>query len=146
MMQRRAQMARLLKEDEKYRGLPRQLVRASELVSPASPGHFLRQFGQSDRDQIENANADATVTQALTLLNGPVYGLLNSNRSELAKVVSAQPTPAGKIDALFLSTLCRYPSSEERAIALEEIRANRTKGLGNITWALLNTREFMFVQ
>ena len=34
------------------------MVRASELQSPAPAGHFLREFGQSDRDQIENANAE----------------------------------------------------------------------------------------
>ena len=35
-------------------------VRASELSSPAPDGHFLRTFGQSDRQLIENANDEAS--------------------------------------------------------------------------------------
>ncbi|MCH8829982.1 MAG: DUF1549 domain-containing protein, partial [Planctomycetes bacterium] len=36
--------------DPRWRNFSRQLVRASEVQSPARPGHFLRQFGQSDRE------------------------------------------------------------------------------------------------
>jgi hypothetical protein len=39
--------------------------RAAELDSPAPRGHYLREFGQSDRDLIDNANYDASMPQAL---------------------------------------------------------------------------------
>ena len=35
-----------------------------ELQTPAQPGHFLQEFGQSDREIVDNANRDASVTQA----------------------------------------------------------------------------------
>ena len=44
------------------------LMRASEIPTPAPPGHFLREFGQSDREIIENSNRQASVPQALTCL------------------------------------------------------------------------------
>ena len=54
---------------ERYRkGLSSSWCRAAELQSPAPRGHFLREFGQSDRDIIENASTEASVPQALTLL------------------------------------------------------------------------------
>jgi hypothetical protein len=37
----------------------REWLRASQLTSPAPRGHFLREFGQSDRDFIDNANDEA---------------------------------------------------------------------------------------
>ena len=43
--------------------------RASELPSPAPAKHLLREFGQSDRETIENANTDPAVTQVLHLMN-----------------------------------------------------------------------------
>ena len=55
-----------------WKGFNRGLVRASELPSPAPNGHFLREFGQSDRETIQNANFDTSVAQALGLLNGKI--------------------------------------------------------------------------
>ena len=44
-------------------------MRASELRSPMPNGHFLRQFGQSNREVIENSSKDSDVTQILSILN-----------------------------------------------------------------------------
>jgi len=53
LMLERAEKVQTLKSD-----ISGKYSRASELVSPAPAGHFLRQFGQSDRDQIENSNRE----------------------------------------------------------------------------------------
>ena len=42
----------------------KEFVRAAELDSPAPRGHYLREFGQSDRELIENANNEASVPQS----------------------------------------------------------------------------------
>ncbi|MEO0417112.1 MAG: DUF1553 domain-containing protein, partial [Verrucomicrobiota bacterium] len=65
-----------------------QLKRASELRSPAPLGHFLREFGQSDRELIENASDGAAVTQALALLNGPITGAVTNRYSVLMRELS----------------------------------------------------------
>ncbi|OYW29856.1 MAG: hypothetical protein B7Z47_04315, partial [Chthoniobacter sp. 12-60-6] len=47
--------------------------RAADLESPAPRGHYLREFGQSDRDIIDNANTDASMPQALVLMNSELF-------------------------------------------------------------------------
>ena len=132
--------------DPRWRGLNQNLVRASEVQSPARPGHFLRQFGQSDRETIENANTEATVPQILTLLNGPMYAQLATRNSVLSKSVAAASTPADKLDVIMLSILGRRPIPRDREILLPEIENGGARGVSDVVWALLNTRQFMFVQ
>jgi hypothetical protein len=62
--------------------------------------------------------------------------------------VMSAANPRDAVDTIFLSTLARMPSNEDRREALREVqRAERPAvGLGNVIWALLNTREFLFVQ
>jgi hypothetical protein len=49
---------------------------------------------------------------------------------------------------VFLSVLTHRPSAEDRQFAVEEIMTadDRQTGCGNVIWALLNTREFIFIQ
>jgi hypothetical protein len=60
----------------------------------------------------------------------------------------AEHDPQQAIDIIFLSVLSRHPDEEDRQLALAEIAAagNATTGCGNVVWALLNTREFLFIQ
>ncbi len=51
-----------------------------------------------------------------------------------------------KIDLIFYSLLSRAPSSTEKGTATKEIRESGKAGYGNVIWALLNTREFIFIQ
>ncbi len=74
------------KHESRATGLLReQLLRASELPSPAPDGHFLRQFGQSDREVIDNAWDNPTTPQAMTLMNGPLFDLLIAPESALTQ-------------------------------------------------------------
>ena len=52
------------------------------------------------------------------------------------------------IDVIFLSVLSHTPSAEDRRLAREEVLTADTPaaGFGNLIWALLNTREFIFIQ
>ena len=145
---------------------PEQFVRASELPSPAPAGHFLRTFGQSDREVIEAANATPATTQALALLNGFIDRELFKDRSVLYQAMLAPKDVGGKVDVLFLSCLGRRPSKTERELGKTEIarvmlefRKSNKAGMGadvgkesakaalhNLAWVLLNSNEFMFVQ
>jgi hypothetical protein len=58
-------------------------VRASELSSPAPGGHLIREFGGSDREQIENSHKQASVTQVLNLLNGYVEAKILTKKDAL---------------------------------------------------------------
>ncbi len=128
-----------------YRGL--ELVRASELPSPLPLGHFLRQFGQSDREAIEGGRTVATIPQILAMFNGPItHAMLEQGSVIYDEVMSHKPKEA--VDVVFLSVLSHRPNAEDRTLALKKISSaeNRAGGCGNVIWALLNTREFIFIQ
>jgi hypothetical protein len=122
------------------------LVRASELPSPQPPGHFLRQFGQSDREAIEVSSEDGSVPQVLQMFNGPITHMLLEPESTMYKNVIAEKTMDGRVDVIFQSVLSRRPTTTERQVANAEIKAHGDAGYGNVIWALVNTREFLFVQ
>ena len=143
-------LAEIRKEENKdknkrlYKG--QELVRASELPQPLPEGHFLRQFGQSDRQSIADSHTDGTVPQLLTMFNGPVTHMMLEQGSVIYNEVMAATTPEGQINKIFVLVLNRHPTVAERAVAQKEIKAAGPAGIGNVIWALLNTREFLFVQ
>ncbi len=124
------------------------LCRASELPSPMPAGHFLRQFGQGDRETIDGGDSTATVPQILAMLNGPITHVMLETGSAIYDNVTAAESSRDAIDSIFISLLTRKPTSEDRKLAASEIsRASRPgEGYGNMIWALLNTKEFLFVQ
>jgi len=128
-----------------YQGLV--LARASELPTPLPLGHFLRQFGQSDRETIDGGRTVATVPQILAMFNGPITHAMLERGSAIAEGIGDKPSGEA-VEVIFLSVLSRRPDAEDRSLSLEAIDAaeDRTAGLGNVIWALLNTREFLFVQ
>jgi hypothetical protein len=124
------------------------LCRASELISPVPAGHFLRQFGQGDRQTINGSQQAATVPQILAMFNGPItHVMLEPGSSIVDNVLQTEGTKE-RVEAIFLSVLSRRPNPKDRAIAARELsqQKNDNVGFGNILWALLNTREFLFVQ
>ena len=170
------------KADSRWKGYNIGLMRASEITTPAPPGHFLREFGQSDREIIENSNRQASVPQALTLLNGAVYGAVFSPHSPLFENLSRVRSDAEKIEVLFLSLLNRKPSQEEVEDCLEIVKkkslipppalkvstqwssvkknkylmkmaeqkrtliqSDNRRFIG-VAWAIMNTRQFSFIQ
>jgi len=133
--------------DPRWLGIDRGLVRASELASPAPAYHFIRQFGQSDRKIIGSGRTDPNITQVLNILNGPIHHILNNNLSVLAKKIAEQEIEEDKLFAIFRSVLTRNPTEEDIEIASAVLAANKgPTGYRMILWALLNTREFMYIQ
>lgn len=129
-----------------YTSLVSQMARASELESPARRGHFLREFGQSDREVIENAASHASVPQALNLLNGPIVEALTNEFATFGRRIHTAGDPEEKTRMIFQAMLTRQPTDEELKIALSEIEAHGDAGYESIVWALLNTQQFIFVQ
>ena len=130
--------------DPRWQGVNRKLVRATELKSPADEYHFLRQFGQSDRKTIGSGRNSGSITQALTLLNGPMHELLSSKQSAIAELLNQQ-SGNGRWSFLFKSVLGRDPSLRELNAANELVR-DEDRPEQMVLWALLNTREFLYIQ
>lgn len=128
----------------KYKGIL--LGRASELPSPVPSDHFLRQFGQSDREIIDSDSLDASVPQILTMFNGPITHMMLEEGSVIYSNVLKGKSTDERIDVIFQSILGRKPTSTDRTTARDQIRKDGNAGYGNVIWALINTREFMFIQ
>lgn len=124
------------------------MLRAADLRSPAPNGHFLREFGQSDRELVENANDDASVGQALMLLNGKVFSNLMNRYTVIARAMDKAKAegPEAVIDTVYLSLLSRKATPEEKAL-LKPIADNAdSTDRGDVLWTVLNTRQFFFIQ
>ena len=119
--------------------------RASDMRNPAPNGHFLRLYGQSDREIVENSNRDASVMQALTMMNGSLFRNLVSPFSVISREVRAAKTADEVVDAIYLSTLSRRATAEEKAL-LGPVVKTGNEGKGDALWTVLNTRQFLFIQ
>jgi hypothetical protein len=116
--------------------------RAAELDSPAPRGHYLREFGQSDRDLIENANSDASMPQALVLMNSELFEAILKPHTQLRLNLAAAKYPDDQLAAIYLTLLSRLPTEAEKA-------AWAKSGLSSpedLVFALINTQQFIFVR
>ncbi len=136
-----------MRRDPRWRGVSPGLVRASEIISPAPPGHFLRQFGQSDREIIENSNDEASVTQALRLLNGETLYWLIKQNSALSRSVQETGNARKRMDVIFSSFFARTPTPRERELMGAQFQEyGNSRGYRQLLTALMNTQEFRFIQ
>jgi len=138
-----------VKSFERYRrGLHQNWSRAAELPSPAPRGHFLREFGQSDRDTIQNSSDEASVPQALAIMNSTLITQLTSGWSALSMNLKRAPQPDQKLDTIYLSIFSRKPTPQEKAMLLQMLDAS---GGSQTAWediilSALSTQQFCFIQ
>jgi len=136
----------MLKAWENYRDTF--MMRSADLKSPAPNGHFLREFGQSDRELVENANEDATVGQALMLLNGKTFTNLLNPYTMISRVLRRAETSDEAIDSVYLALFSRKATAEEKAVLTPIVGGEKPTvgGKGDVLWTALNTRQFYFIQ
>ena len=123
--------------------------RAISLPDSNFPNEFLDAFGRPRR--VVNCECERSdtpsMTQALLMISG---GLLNRKVTDangrIAKLVTANTPGDQVIEQLFLFTLSRFPTPDEKQSALTEIVTASTpqEGYEDFLWTLLNTREFQF--
>jgi hypothetical protein len=121
------------------------LMRASELPQPAPGGHFLRDFGQSERNLIDGGSKEGSVPQVLMMMNGKAQEMLTNPQSLIFRNMEKVKNPADKAEAIFLSLLNRKPTLREKDIA-KRVTADGEQGYADMIWALVNSREFSFIQ
>jgi len=120
-------------------------LRAADIESPSPRGHYLREFGQSDREVIENGSTDASIPQALALMNGEMVPQVLVRYSQVKLAVQKMPQPEQQLQAVYLALLARQPSQRERELWLKA-QANGLSTVDDLICALLNTQQFMFIQ
>lgn len=134
------------KNEQRFKARAQGYVRASEVSSPAPDGHFLRIFGQSDRELIENADDSASVPQSLALMNSGLFQLIAEPASAISKEMRAAKSDQALLDTLYMAILSRKPDERERSLLTAELEAKDRDGAESILWALLNTQQFLFIQ
>ncbi len=120
------------------------LARASELRQPEREGHFLRMFGQSDRQIADSNSEEGSVPQVLMLMNGEAQEVLSDPKSLVLATAMGETSSEAKVEALYLSFFSRHPSPEELKEAASSLEAGFTSA--DLCWVLFNSREFVFVQ
>lgn len=120
------------------------LRRAAELDQPARAGHFLIDFGQSPRNLIDGSTKVGSVPQVLMMMNGKAQEMLTNSDSLIFRTMAKVKSPTEKVEALFMSVLNRRPTMIEKDIAKRATVGE--DGYANMIWALINTREFIFLQ
>jgi len=118
------------------------LARASEIQQPAPENHLLRLFGQSDRLVSDSNTVDGSVPQLLQLMNGPVQEMITQNSLAITQAQKAGQD-SDQIHSLYLSFLSRPPSSGEMKKSLDALKDGLA--IPDISWVLLNSREFLFI-
>jgi hypothetical protein len=110
---------------------------------------FIEQFRVAAGDRTDY---QAGVPQALTLMHGSVvHGATDLTSSGLLKSLNAPFfTDEQRLNTLFLATLSREPTEDEREKMLAYLQDvkdphERLGILGDVLWALLNCAEFTFI-
>jgi hypothetical protein len=136
-------------------GAPRALpgvpagFRASELPDSDVEVAFLDMFGRAPREspcECERTS-DVSLGQTLNMVNGPTIGdAIAHPQGVIAKAVAAGMPNDKLIETIYLSALCRKPSAEESAKAVEYFAgAGDPKAAGeDLMWALINSPGFLF--
>ncbi|MGD1979906.1 MAG: DUF1549 domain-containing protein [Akkermansiaceae bacterium] len=128
-------------------GPARGIARASELSAPAPAGHFLREFGQSDRELIASSTKEANVSQILEIMNGHVEKMVVSNKgASVYDALKRGTTEADKVRYIYYAVLSRAPSDQEMNMLMRDVIDGSRESYQNLVAALMQTHEFMFVQ
>lgn len=142
LMLQRSSLVTELKSNSKFN----KLKRASELTSPAPAGHFLREFGQSDREQIENANTDPAVTQVLSMMNGFIEKQISQDENTVLMSNVLNTDRRYVIDVIYLTMLSRRPSGKEVRMWVPDFNQSPFEAYNDLIWMLANSNEFIFVR
>jgi hypothetical protein len=134
--------------DEAFAGMPAG-TRAIALPDPAVDSSFLTTFGRPRRTSTCECERGSRpdLGQALHLANSEkLHQKVTSPQGRVARLLVAKRADAEIIEELYLATLSRLPTAEERARVhkLLASASSRQEGLEDLLWALLNTAEFSF--
>lgn len=119
----------------------------TQLQSFGALQNFLKQFGDRGEDEFEDQAV--TIPQRLIMMNGQIVqertkvDLINNASSRIATLVRDDEQA---VELIYLCALNRSPSRSELGVFVEFLagkRGNaRSRAVGDIHWALINSTEF----
>lgn len=121
-------------------------ARALRIPDGTTSNYFLQTFGRSRREGVCTCEVrtDPNLGQALHLLNGSSVSDKIRAGKVVAKLVKAKRPLPEILDELYLRSLSRFPTVAERERLLARIQGDPQRGLEDVLWALLNSKEFLF--
>lgn len=135
---------------EKFNGWP-EGIRAIQVWDNRMPSYFLKLFGRPVRASVcecERSN-EPSIAQALHLMNAPeIVAKIHSRKGAVRKLAESKLTSTEIISELYLMTLCRFPTPKESEVLEElfkETGQDRRSAVEDALWALLNTKEFVYI-
>ncbi len=134
-------------------GFAERLVWASQFPDTSEPlsnravAAFLNLFGRGNRDTAERST-EGSIGQALGLMNNTfITSRVSASRegSLLWTLIRLNPVSDERlVEEIFLATLSRFPTPEEREFGLKALAGNRAAGAENLQWGLINKLDFIF--
>ena len=125
-------------------------ARTAELWTTIMDSPMLESFGLPNPSRNCPVERDdrPSMVQALHLMNSEtLQAKLVDKNGRAAKLAQAELLPGRIVDELYLSIYSRWPSADEKAVAVEAFAAEgvkRQQAVEDIMWALINSAEFVF--
>ena len=126
-------------------------TRAAQFVDPhIGKEGFLDLFGRPARESACECErrADLSLPQALNLVNGKtISDAVADSRGRIAKAILAGRSDREIVEELYLASLSRFPTEDERKLALNYLDAGgrgRTARAQDLLWALVNSKAFLY--
>jgi hypothetical protein len=140
-------VSQITETKDKFPGLPLG-ARAVQIADGNGSTYFLTTFGRSNRATVGvcEVKTDPTLSQSLHLLNGETVEIKVRDGGAIKRMLEAGRTPEQIIESIYIRCLARKPTTDERDKLIAVIAAEPIpqKGLEDIFWAVLNSREFLF--
>ena len=108
---------------------------------------LLASFGLNNRYSVgDDSGTKGSIIQASVLLNNPLVLERTKARkgSRLFDLFQHEPPLSNSeiVEELFLATLSRFPSEQEKSIAVKLLQDYHTPGAEDLLWSLINRLEF----
>lgn len=143
-------VSQVLEVSESFKDSPAG-TRAVQSLVGMRQSDFLRAFGKPERllaCECERTSS-ATLVQSFQMINGEsVRKKLSEKKNRIGRLIDSKAKDDAILDELALAALSRLPTPKERQAAADHFKQekDRRKAWENLAWALLNSKEFLFVK